>query len=420
MACDEDEQLKGSYSLSYLDLSICTTDETDISKFGQEDLRTFLHEYIHFLQDISSYYGVYRAGIEMQQIAFAFHRHDELTKSIIGDKYPIPDKFKKAFQEKNDTIGDWHCDDCVLPYSFEYVKSIDDYCVNIEVKDTFLDTDIVRRFGSYYILEGMASAIENEVYGRIDQLYFPYDVAMDFAQKTLCRSLSTREFVLICDYSLQSIQPGRAFHDALLKIRKHGCSIEEIINNAILNMRSGDKFSPNQVAKVTFESEAFKESIFNVFKNSYRKGIGDFLCSYFEQGTLMRLQNFNFIADLARPADDILNERLDALYRDIGAPLIFTKGGYVGCKSPRLDTEQHALSLSFLHYYFEKISKDVLPTSCFYHDFCPEKYASIKNELCEKNILIKCHEPLLCPASSLALSLGLCFEVPPTEKNISD
>ena len=52
------QELRGSYSTSFYSIYLDGTYDADLSKMTQRDQGTLLHEYIHFLQNISTPWGM--------------------------------------------------------------------------------------------------------------------------------------------------------------------------------------------------------------------------------------------------------------------------------------------------------------------------------------------------------------------------
>ena len=54
--------IAGSYQPGFLQIKLTHSFDGGLGRFSQKDLGTFLHEYVHFLQNISTPYGIFEAS----------------------------------------------------------------------------------------------------------------------------------------------------------------------------------------------------------------------------------------------------------------------------------------------------------------------------------------------------------------------
>ena len=61
--------IAGSYQPGFLQIKLTHSFDGGLGRFSQKDLGTFLHEYVHFLQNISTPWGLYMSMVQYQTLA---------------------------------------------------------------------------------------------------------------------------------------------------------------------------------------------------------------------------------------------------------------------------------------------------------------------------------------------------------------
>lgn len=151
-----EKELRGIYYTNYFSIFINGNFDGEIEKMSHRDKGTFAHEYLHYLQNIITIYGL-RAGI------FQFKLLAELKKYIEDNKeitLPIGDKFMSERILKGKEIFDLY-----NGTEFYKIKELCNYDINIInkgkiklVEITFLnnrDSDDKIIFGATCVKESM-------------------------------------------------------------------------------------------------------------------------------------------------------------------------------------------------------------------------------------------------------------------------
>lgn len=197
----------------------------DLQKWDSQQASTFLHEYVHFLQDIITVKGLQSLYIIGEYLRL-------VTKALKGSNYVVSRPIIPHFAGNN--VGNnW----MVSFYTFgeidyaatQYVSYTRDQSKQITDDITGQTIDIGRIlvscirndgstkqycFGTIQIMEGMAKMIQEAVYPSPRRLspYNPYYIAIDLAND-LMSGLGSNipAMIAIFDYALQSSNPGWAF-----------------------------------------------------------------------------------------------------------------------------------------------------------------------------------------------------------------
>lgn len=85
----------GTYESSYFIMSVPTEADLNIRDMEERDFAVFFHEYVHFLQDITSFYGY-----------MGIYSHGEYMRRVINDLYAMPQSvtFSLDIKEKGDFV----------------------------------------------------------------------------------------------------------------------------------------------------------------------------------------------------------------------------------------------------------------------------------------------------------------------------
>ena len=85
----------GNYETSFFIMNVPTKADLEIRDMADEDFAIFFHEYIHFLQDITSFYGY-----------MGIYSHGEYMRRAINDIYVGPRRFNVPleFEERGDFV----------------------------------------------------------------------------------------------------------------------------------------------------------------------------------------------------------------------------------------------------------------------------------------------------------------------------
>lgn len=220
---------RGEYIPAFFEMYLKIDGEIDLNKLSERDFSLFFHEYIHFLQDITTTYGLTTC-----------YAYGEYIQSVVNDIYAkgqqafeVPyifdskDYIRLNEQIQNITLGDWDTSIRILDnvevlmdnFELEFGKehnlpSITTVCIQAN------EDDIIS-FGASAIKESIAYIMERyycKEYERSDD--FPYSSAEkvasaiypDFGQRTL-------NVLALADCSLMFSNPAHVFVNMLYQFR---------------------------------------------------------------------------------------------------------------------------------------------------------------------------------------------------------
>ena len=172
---------------------------------GKDSSGTFLHEYIHFLQDLYTAYGVVNFSKILEEIK-AFYCLYKQRQEI---EIPIPFNQLSNSQKKNQSLfslyfqknkyGEQDC--TIIKISEKQNNCVPGFPVNTYYAN-LKNGDIVP-LGSCCIIEGMAQLIQELQFpsSRKNQVS-PYDLVPGIASYYLGDALSKNQLAILCDISL--------------------------------------------------------------------------------------------------------------------------------------------------------------------------------------------------------------------------
>ena len=200
-----------------------------LNNLSKRNQASFFHEYIHFLQDISSFWCLNNAYVYSEYIHLACN----VAYSQPDGELHLP--IKVVFDETNvaanqwivkNTIGDYEEIDnlFIKNYRFKEVKCPFTSSYAKKVKEVILQIQGGRKihFGARAIMEGMAYMIEKRIApgGKAPKEY-PY-LAAEYLAKIIYPEFAESDLRLIalCDMSLQFTQPGKVFVETLERYKR--------------------------------------------------------------------------------------------------------------------------------------------------------------------------------------------------------
>lgn len=221
----------GYYTPAFFHIKVNTN--TLMGSFSDKDFSVFLHEYIHFLQDVTTIYGLNNMYVYSEYIRYSTNKiYSSQNKQIKVPILPNPSNEGNVYLNKliNDlTFGD----------SFTIPKIKDITKIKIisdpitiskspikEIKSVLLtiidekDNEYPAVFGALSIMENMAYLMEQFICP--DYSYssdFPYSIAVKLVEKIYPEFAKDKLNILaICDLSLLFSNPGKVFIEFLNEI----------------------------------------------------------------------------------------------------------------------------------------------------------------------------------------------------------
>ena len=430
----------GVYSPAFFRTDIRT--DLDLSKLAElpdREASTFLHEYIHFLQDISTTFGllnIFNISEIMKYFAFEIQQSSQSNVLV-----PLEFKFSKShniFENKQ-----------FMSVYFGSQTNFDTFVIDnfgTESTTIFLpklsakkDVDQIiiygqndggskkLKFGAFCLIESMAQLVQSLCYPNLEfsHLDCPYKVAEKVVDHIYPEFGENKLRVLaLCDASLGSWHPGELFYKVLLDMRAKNWMPEEIID--IYNYCNNFIKINNNIANnlKTLYEQTMSDAI---------KGLSDyFTVDYFDDNKkyieliILSAQKFRdtfptFIVDLATGGPLNSNPVFLALINELGIPVTinyFNKTYFYHPQQINYNFQPYAfLAIKEVFNIFSgKYLKCGLKLECKLS--CHEQgIQDYTDERCLNNPWERHSDALLCPFAQIWRMWGLIGKIPVTESD---
>ncbi|MCM1441592.1 MAG: hypothetical protein NC131_20655, partial [Roseburia sp.] len=270
--------LLGYYIPTFFEMQVDSTDDNMIiSKMSDIDATILFHEYIHFLQDFTTYYGLNNLYVQSEYIHSVVNRIYKTNKQF-AVPFEITDNNDNLLLNQqicNLTAGD--TDESSIYTIDEIIENTDELIPNPYINNiqsvVLNPNDNIRSFGALAIMESMSYIMErlcSPIGVQISPDY-PYRAAELVAQHY------NKEFgddllkvLALCDISLLNSNPGVYFVDTAKKIG----SGELVINNA---EELYDWFYKKTCSVAGSSPQAF-EQVFKNLSNQVNQSLHSYIC----------------------------------------------------------------------------------------------------------------------------------------------
>ena len=232
-----------------------------ISEMTDADATVVFHEYIHFLQDFTTYYGVNNLYVQSEYL------HSVVNRIKGKERFDVPIQIKDNSdnvllnrQICNLTNGD------SKEAQYYVIKSVDvieddmmpnEHLAKIESIALNIMDDDARSFGAMAIMESMAYIMERlcSPKGFVKSPDFPYRAAELIAQHYNADFASNLEKVLaLCDMALQNSNPGFCFVSLMKNIQSGKLNFDapEDVYDYFYGLKSYDVYGNENSLEIVF------------------------------------------------------------------------------------------------------------------------------------------------------------------------
>ena len=374
---------------------------SDMQNWETQQASTFLHEYIHYLQDITTVKGLQNLYIIGEYLRLVTKNAKSqgyclkrpITPHFSGDN--VGNNWKVSFYtqgEKSNVAVKYHS------FSRDFSKQIVDDQTGktitigrILVSCGCIDGSIKQFcFGTSQIMEGMAKMIQESVFLALRKSpYNPYYIAIDLANDILT-GLGNNKLTMIAifDYSLQSSNPGWAFVNYIEEKKKQGYSANTLTYEIVYKDMENAVVQSNTSGLTSLKNgfEDIVKQAKGVFKD-YAGGAWQFKSltvwynTLLERGKVMRAQLPYFFVDLARGGDIRKYGVFSNVYSIFGTPIVTNRKHEFDFHQPKnlyikRDDLMHVYAMMQIHRVF----KSKGPFTCPLRKYCQNQPCGIRKQ----------------------------------------
>lgn len=343
------EACNSYYMPSFFRIKVGVYDDfTDMLSIPFGAYSLFFHEYIHFIQDVSTIYGL----MNLHTITYYLHEVASRVGKDMENEFEVPqcliyrvgdygfDNFKLRSVYMGTPINPKRKKINIINYSI--TPHADPSIPTDVVTVTFEDNGTASSFffGGNHVCEGMAYMCESYAYTPLfEKSGYPPPEADDYPYN-ICQKLAeiiypeishlTVFLVAICDMSLMTYHPGLSYVRLLKYLKetdylsKYTCD-EELMSFIESLYKDGTGFLKGSHVDFTELQNIVKDLIIKNFKCAEFEGNNRWIDILFERVNMFRTQLPSFVTDLLlfNNGEDIRkNECFVYLLGLIGSPLI--------------------------------------------------------------------------------------------------
>ena len=318
-----------------------------------ESFSVIIHEYVHFLQDILTTWG----------LRYIIHIVDNLKFVNRSIYYSLGDSFEIPFVVKDDNMCGVNNDlvsiyigDSYRPFEFSEIVSIDEVANGMVkgyedisyIEVTVLDiksNDIKKiHFGAVCVLESMAHLVQSKFFDTSASPQVPYRM-VEYIFSYYFPGVFRDDDVLLalCDAALGTTDPGGMLITFMKKMqgKKHFPKSPNDVYSFVRDFTytvGNDKFD----AKALFDFYSLKaeKSLTDYFTDVYYDPAKNWIAKTLGSARKMKLEdNFSFVdlVDNATGAKKIID-----IFNNIGVPLISNNKDYHWAYHPQTNSEHFA------------------------------------------------------------------------------
>lgn len=423
---------RGEYIPAFFEMYLKIDGEIDLNKLTEKDFSLFFHEYIHFLQDITTTYGLttcYAYGEYVQSVVNDIYARGQQTFEVPYIYDNNKDNIRLNEQVQKVTLGDWdtnietldNVNVFVEDFKLEFGKeqnlpSIPTVCIQAN------EDDIIS-FGASAIKESIAYIMERcccKEYEESDE--FPYSSAEkvassifpEFGQRIL-------NVLALADCSLMFSNPGHVFVDMLYQFRDK-------------------KYNPEKAQDIYFQLEKAKVNagvkIFDFFEGianeakkklkSYYKvpehpelheAYQEWVDTVIDTALNIRKQNPSYLLDIIADSPASTSGLFTKIVKELGTPMMKNKQKDYYTVKPQGKVGWSVEVLKSVHQIYKILHDGNFQCSLFpwyvrsFHEH-PEENLNPTEDKCLHKPWVRASEAELCPLGLLWKNWNLASYYP--------
>lgn len=384
---------------------------TDWNKNTNHQKSVFLHEYIHYLQDITTTYGYLNFVSISKELQAYLYKAGTQKETIIRIPIIISDIKNEEFDNALRDIyhGDEEYKSCTLIERITVEKN--QIFMELIGEEIGSQPEVILhfknekyRFGGGCVTESMAYLIESELYQEEKMSRtMPYNACELVCQFMYPQLLKNRNcLIALCDVALMSFHPGLTFYDALVKMKV--VNFEPTCVNDVYDFVYKLKKEWKYVEAYTDALEAIDFLYTTRVANTEQLNL--WLKEKFKLGYNSRreLNNRDFIIKIANKRTvKEAEEYFLSLMSKFGMPVITDKDNNI--YDSNMQQEDMGLLLVFGPLALRKIFSSLTDCQCEMYEFC-QQYDQAES-VCKTAPWEMVKKEKLCPLAQFWYQFGL-------------
>lgn len=412
---------RGEYIPAFFEMYLKIDGEIDLNKLSEKDFSLFFHEYIHFLQDITTTYGLttcYAYGEYIQSVVNDIYLKGRRTFKVPYIYDDNKDNIKLNEQVQKITLGDWDTniktlnDVKVFTDNFELEFGMEENLPNITTICLQANEDDIISFGASAIKESIAYIMERyccKEYEQSDD--FPYSSAEKIAYAIFPDfGIKPLNVLALADCSLMFSNPGDVFVKMLHQFKDKNFN----------PVKPQDIYFQLKNAKVNTEINVF--DFFDYIANEARKKLKSYyfvsdhpelhaayqewVDTIIDTALKIRKQTPSYLLDLIADSPVSSSTLFTKIVNDLGTPMMKNKQKDYYTIKPKGKSGWSVEVLKSVHQIYEILHNGNF--QCSLYPWClrtyqehPEENLNPTPEICLHTPWIRASNQELCPLGLL-------------------
>lgn len=388
---DYGEYLKGFFVIK---LDMVLKENIRVDEFSKNEFATFVHEYIHFLQNVSTVHGMYYFNTTSKLVQLFIseaYKCDDLirlpiNKEIIENAYEACE-LQSFYEGTSEHKKIHHVNEIKIENDEmleDEIKLSNIECVNIY----YDDKDIPYTFGTICIEESMAYLIENKQFGALDiKNELPYN-SCELVCETICPSLIGRANIMVAllEISLMHYNSGVMFCKLLEEIKnkhlnfKNTLEVFSYFNNKTNLLYSNMKEQYSEI----FSAIDFLYPLKTPFENT-----NFYLKKVIKKAYRYRCEKSSLISNIMDLSTKKSNEYFVFLLNTFGVPALIDKSNDIYSTEFNLGLALVPIAI------FNQFNSNV--KQCYLYDYCSKGNMKITDNNCLYSPWKQSTKETLCP-----------------------
>ena len=394
---DYGEYVKGFFQIS---LNVKLEDSFEIDKMDTEEYATLVHEYVHFLQNISTTHGVTFFNDISKLIQLYVHKSYEYEKIIpfpisleeCGVANAYEEMELKSFYVGSETYKKIH--------HVNDIRIEKDNIIEMVVPDEDLqsvniyydDKEEPYVFGTNCIEESMAYLIESEKFFGIHRKNeLPYN-SCELVCEKICPELLEQKgiIVVLAEMSLMHFNSGVLFVKLLEMIAEKKMKFKD--TNEAARALKGNLVHLFENYRSVYEESTKTIDFMYPLQSPVFKNTNIWIKKILKKGFEHRNKNCNFISYLMDMSPEKCKEYFKLLTQNFGFPIICDRDNNIF--SSEEDISSGLIAIAIYNVFNSKFSQ------CYLYKYCKAEKISVMNANCNHSPWSQSIENIFCPFST--------------------
>lgn len=323
----------GFYRPSFFKMQVNHTDDlADLNILSDIVSAIYLHEYIHFLQDITTTNGFANISTVVDYIKYVNETVIKGTsRTFIVPVIPNPSQTGFSFELKKEYVGSTNDVSIATIQSVSRETKIIAHRNLDTIKINYVDSNgnqCSHYFGSHCIVESMAYLVENSIYPNVipNAYDFPYKTAQKVIEHEYPNFLhNPLNALALCDASLGVFNPGEFFFTMLTKMKTESylpATPEAVYKYCASNISFNFKEATNLNQLLLSTSAIAIKQLCDYFTTNVFGDNKTWINYTIATAVGIRLSNPLFILEIARGGKIQNNIPFANVFKKIGTPMV--------------------------------------------------------------------------------------------------